>query len=220
MLQWSDAGMVAPKPPRRVHMRKIILSRNSFWIALSSALCFAMPVLAMDPTCQSMLAVQSSLKNKAFHIYMTTENKYASATFSKAAASIGLAGVKKSEEIWTGKDVYVLNRGKWIDMHTSFAEMSGTDQDDPDVKKVREAVQCKTLPDVTAFGQAATVYQQHNPEAGGDTKIWVSKGSHLPIKFETTTTAGPMRSFTSARYDYANVQAPANTISMSDMMKK
>jgi hypothetical protein len=151
---------------------------------------------------------------------MTTEHKYTSANFSKAAASIGLAGVKKSEEIWAGKDVYVLNRGKWIDMHTSFTEMSNTDRNDPDVKKSREAEQCKTLPDETAFGQPATVYRTRNPETGGDTKIWVSKSSHLPIKAETTTTVGPMTSFTSMRYDYGNVRAPANAISMSDMMKK
>jgi hypothetical protein len=70
------------------------------------------------------------------------------------------------------------------------------------------------------FGQAATVFHTHNPETGGDTKMWVSKGDRLPIKAETTTTVGQMTTFTSMRYDYGNVQPPANAISMSEMMKK
>ena len=201
----------------------IFLAGGAFWIALSSGLSFSTQALAMDFACQAALAAQADLKNKPFHVYMTSENKYASANFSKAAASIGLTGVKKSEEISTGKDVYVLNNGKWIDMHMRFAEMSKSNQDDPDIKKAREkareADQCKTLPDEAAFGQAATVYQTHNPETG-DTKIWVSKSTRLPIKAETTNKVGPMTKFVSTRYDYGNVQAPPNAISMSDMMKK
>ena len=153
-------------------------------------------------------------------MYTTSDNKFGSPTFDKAAASIGVAGVKKSEEIWTGKDVYVLNKGRWIDMHTNFAEMNNGREDDPDAKKAHEAERCETLPDETVFGQSAAVYQIHDPVLGNDTKIWVSKSNHLPIKSESTTHTGQATFFASSRYDYDNVQAPANSISMPDILRR
>lgn len=214
------AGILLASSFREMHMRNQLYGHIRIWSVLTFGLICSMPALAMDPACQAPWAAEAGLKNKPFHMYMTSEDKYASANLSKAAATIGAAGVKTSEEIWTGKDAYVLTRGKWIDMKTSFAEMSQDDKDDPDIKKAREAERCRTLPDEAAFGQPTTVYQMHNPELGVDTKIWVSKNSHLPIKSEITTHVGPMTSFKSARYDYGNVQAPANPISMQDMVKR
>jgi len=104
-------------------------------------------------------------------------------------------------------------------MQTSFMQMTSHDDDDPDVKKARDAEQCKALADETVAGQPASVYQTHNPESGVDTKIWFSKSTRLPIKSEMTTDVGAMKSFTVSRYEYTNTQAPANAMTMRDMMK-
>jgi hypothetical protein len=200
-------------------MRHAVFGRACFAIVLGAGVFAVTPALAMDPVCQSLLTWQGGLKNKPFHMYMTSEDRF-DPKLAKAAASIGMAGVKKSEEIWTGKDIYVLNEGTWIDMRTSFADMmNDAEKNDPDIRKVREAERCQALPDEVAFGQPATVYQTHNPQTGVSTKIWLSKATHLPLKSEITTDAGPMKSLTSSRYEYGSVQAPANAVSMADMMK-
>lgn len=134
---------------------------------------------------------------------------------------MGMGGTKKSEEISTGKAVYVRHGNQWIDMQASFAGMmEHGDPNDPDVKKMREANRCKALPDETVAGPPAAVYQQHNPVLGIDTKIWISKSTHLPLKSEVTNkAAGPaMTSLTISTYDYKNVRAPTGAISMQQMM--
>jgi hypothetical protein len=169
----------------------------------------ATPALAMDPACQWLMQSQKSMANMPVRITMT-ETETLSKNLSRAAASIGIGGTKKSEEISTGKDVYVVHGGKWIDMQTSFAEMAkpGDADNDPDIKKTREAERCKALPDDTVAGQAAAVYQAHNPESGIDTKIWISKSTHLPLKSEITNKAGgaAMSTFAVSTYDYTNVR--------------
>jgi hypothetical protein len=159
-----------------------------------------------------------TLRSKPFHLFMTTEDKFSSATLARAAASIDVAGVKKSEEIWTGTDIYVLHKDQWIDMHTNFADMSN--DNDPDAKKARDAQRCTVLTDEIVDGQPTVVIQTSNPELGTDGKIWISKASHLPVRSETTTDVGAMKSFMSGRYTYDKVQAPAHAVSMSDMIKK
>ena len=134
----------------------------------------ATPALAMDPACQPLMQSQRSMANTPVHISMT-ETETWSKNLSRAAASIGMGGTKKSEEISTGKGVYVRHGEKWIDMQMSFAEMAKMgDPNDPEVKKAREAKRCKALPDETVAGQPAAVYWEHAP-SGIDTKIWISK---------------------------------------------
>lgn len=190
-----------------------------FLIAFGFLLCACTPAMAIDPACQPLLSVMSSLKNKPFHLYMTTENKFAG-VLAHAAASIHADGVKKAEEIWTGKDVFVQDGDKWIDMHTNFAALSDQGGDDPDAKKARDAERCTMLADEIVDGQPAAVVQTHNPELGIDAKFWISKTSHLLIRSETTTDVGAMKSFSSARYAYGNVQPPAHAVSMSDLTKR
>jgi len=178
------------------------------------------PALAMDPACQPLLQSERIMANTPVHITLT-ETRNWSKDLAKPAAGMGMGGTTTSEEISTGKAVYVMHRGKWIDMGASFAGMHG-DPNDPEIKKAQEAKRCKVLPDETVAGQAAAVYQEHNPELGIDTKIWISKSTHLPLKSEITNKAGgpAMTSFTVSTYDYKNVRAPAGAISMQQMMKE
>jgi len=179
----------------------------------------ATPALAMDPVCQSLMQSQRNMANTPVHITII-ETETWSKNLSRAAASIGMGGTKKSEEISTGKGVYVMHGGKWIDMQTSFAAMAKMgDPNDPDIKKAREAKRCEALSDETVAGRAAAVYREHNPSGIG-TKIWISKRTHLPLKSEITNKAAgtAMTSFTVETYDYKNVQAPVSAISMKQMM--
>jgi len=178
------------------------------------------PALAMDRGCQPLMQSQITMTRTPVHIFMT-ETRTWSKNLSGAAAGMGLGGTKTSEEISTGKAVYVLNRGKWIDMGASFAGiMEHGDPNDPDVKKMREANRCKALPDETVAGQPAVVYQEHNLELGIDTKIWISKSTHQPLKSEITNKAAgsALTSVTVSTYDYDNVRAPTGAISMKQMM--
>ena len=192
-------------------------------VAVGIGLSATAPALAMDSLCQSLLSQKSILMKKPFHLYMTSEQKFTSANLAKAANSLGMAGVNVSEEIWTGKDVYVQTDGKWIDMQTSYAQMAKNTADaanDPDIKKMRDAEKCSQLPDAVAFGQPAAVYQTSNSESGITNKIWISKSSHLPLKSEMHNDSGAMKEFTSSRYEYTNTQAPAGAISMKQMMQR
>lgn len=175
------------------------------------------PALAMDPACQPLIQSQSNMTNKPVHITMT-ETRTWSKTLSRAAAGMGMGGVEKSEEISTGKNVYVMRRGKWIDMGATFAGANG-DPNDPEIKKAQEGKRCQALPDETVGGQAAAVYEEHNP-SGIDTKIWISKSTRLPLKSKITNKAAgsAMTSVTVSAYDYNDVRAPVGAISMQQMM--
>jgi hypothetical protein len=134
-----------------------------------------------------------------------------------------MAGAKASEEISTGKDVYVRTDNKWMDMQTNYAQMTKDAADaanDSDIKEMRDAEKCSQLPDDVAFGQLASVYQTSNCESGKTNKIWISKSSHLPLKSEMRNDSGPMKEFTSSRYEYTNAQAPTGTISMKQMIQQ
>jgi len=186
---------------------------------LCCGIVLSTPALAIDPACQPLIQSQRRMANTPVHIFMT-ENRTWSKTLSKVAAGMGMGGANKSEEISTGKAVYVLHDGKWIDMGASFAE-AHADPNDPEIKKAQEAKRCQALPDETVAGQPAIVYREHNP-SGIDTKIWISKSAHLPLKSEITNKAGgsAMTSFTVSTYDYNNVHAPTGAISMQQMMSQ
>ena len=56
-------------------------------------------------------------------MFMTETQRVANPNMAKAADQIAMGGTKQSEEISTGKNIYVMSKGKWIDMQTSFAAM-------------------------------------------------------------------------------------------------
>jgi hypothetical protein len=188
---------------------------------LTLAFCAAAvtPALAMDPVCSQINAAAEILKTKPFHVYMTETRSFANSNMAEAAGQIGMGGTKQSEEISTGKNVYVMSRGRWIDMQTSFVAMQQDKDSDPDVKKAMEEGKCKALPDETMYGQAASVYLQSNPALGTETKFWISKITHLPVRADITSDQGAMKQVTVARYEYSGVQAPANATPMKDMLK-
>ena len=149
---------------------------------------------------------------------MTETQSFTNPTMAKAAGQIGMGGTKQSEEISTGKNIYVMTGGKWIDMQTSFAAMEQDKDSDPDTKKALEESKCKVLPDEAMYGQPASVYLQSIPSLGIETKLWISKITHLPVRTDITNNQGAMKQVTVARYEYSGVQAPANAKTMKDML--
>ncbi len=200
-------------------MRKT--SYRAFGASLTIAFCTvaATPALAIDPVCSQLTAATQMLRAKPFHMFMTETQSFANPNLAKAAGQIGMGGTKQSEEISTGNDIYVMTGGKWIDMQTSFAAMQQDKDSDPDAKKAMEESKCKALPDETMYGQAASVYLQSTPSLGIETKLWISKVTHLPVRTDMTNNQGAMKQVTVSRYEYSGVQAPANAKTMKDMVK-
>lgn len=189
------------------------------WLTLAVCTAAVTPALAMDPVCNQVNAAAEMLRTKPFHMYMTETQSFSNPNMAKAAGQIGMGGTKQSEEISTGKNIYVLTRGKWIDMQTSFAAMEQDKDSDPETKKAMEESKCKALPDETMYGQAASVYLKSTPALGIETKLWISKTTHLPVRTDITNNQGAMKQVTVARYEYSGVQAPANATTMKDMLK-
>jgi hypothetical protein len=177
------------------------------------------PALAMDPVCNQLKATTQALKTTPFHLYMTETQSFTNPNMAKAAGQIGMGGTKQSEEISTGKNIYVMSGGKWIDMQTSFAAMEQGKDSDPDAKKAMDDSKCKALPDEAMYGQPARVYLQSTPSLGIETKLWISKTTNLPVRSDTTNDQGAMKMMTVSRYEYNGVQAPAHTVTMKDMVK-
>ena len=191
------------------HLMKKISARTSA-ASLTLALCTAAitPALAADPVCNQLNAATQALRTKPFHIYMTETQSFANPNMAKAAGQIGMGGTRQSEEISTGKNIYVMTRGKWIDMQTSFAATQQDKDADPDTQKAMEESKCKALPDETMYGQPARVYLESSPALGIETKLWISKVADLPVRTDSTNDQGAMKQVTVARYEYTDVQAP------------
>jgi hypothetical protein len=194
---------------------------RAFGAALILVFCAAAmtPAFAVDPVCDQVKAASQALTTKPFHLYMTETQSFANSTLEKAAGQIGMGGTKQSEEISTGKSLYVLTRGKWIDVQTSFAAMQQDKDSDPDTRKALETRKCQALADETMYGQASRVYLQSTPALGIETKLWVSKTTGLPVRADITNNQGSMKMVTVTRYEYSGVQAPANAMTMKDMVK-
>jgi len=190
-------------------------------VALTLACCTAAmtPAFAMDPVCNQVKAASEMLNTKPFHLFMTQTQSFSNQTMAKSAGQIGMGGTKQSEEISTGKDIYVMTRGKWIDMQTSFAAMQKDKESDPESVKAMETRKCEALADETMYGQSTRVYLQSTPALGIETKLWVSKSTGLPVRSDITSSQGPMKQVTVSRYEYTGVQAPASAVTMKDMIK-
>ena len=177
------------------------------------------PALAADPICNQIAAASQVLRTTPFHIYMTETKSFANQNMAKAAGQIGMGGTRQSEEISTGKNIYVMSRGKWVDMQTSFAAMEQDKDADPDTKKAMEESKCKVLPDEAMYGQPARVYLRSTPALGTELKLWVAKTTNLPIRMDLTHDQGAMKMLMVSRYEYSGVQPPAHAMTMKDMVR-
>ncbi len=199
-------------------MNKISYRTLGALLALAFYAAAMRPAFAMDPVCNQLLAATQVLRTMPVHIYMTVTQNFTNPNVAKSAGSIGMGGTHQSEEISTGKTVYVMTHGKWVDMQTSFAAMPQDNDPDPDTKKALEESKCKALPDEAMYGQATNVYFRSTPDLGMEMKLWISKTTKLPVRTDMTNDQGAMKMLTVSRYEYSGVQAPAHAITMKDMV--
>jgi hypothetical protein len=168
----------------------------------------AVPALAADPLCLKLEAATSKTLTMPFHLYLT-ETRAFSPSLAKGAAMIGMGKTETSEEISTGKQLYISIHGKWRRSPISLADLHKDKSDDPDAKKARDEEKCTGLPDESVDGEPASVYRTENPSLGIVNRIWISKTRQLPLKVESTTEVGSAAKFINAmRYDYKDVSAP------------
>jgi hypothetical protein len=177
------------------------------------------PAQAADPVCNQLMAATQVLKTTPFHMYMTETQIFTNPTMAKAAGQIGMGGTKQSEEISTGKNIYVLSRGSWIDMQNSFAAIEQDKDSDPETKQAMEESKCNVLPDQAMYGQPARVYLRSTPALGSEMKLWISKATNLPIRTDITHVEGPMKTVTVSRYEYSGVHAPEHAMTMKETVQ-
>jgi hypothetical protein len=197
----------------------IKMSLRATGTALILAAASANPALAIDPVCIQLKSITQMLKNKPFHLYVTETKTFPNPKLATAAGQIGMGGTKQSEEISTGKDIYVFSGGRWIDMKTSFAAMTDDKESDPDAKKALEDSRCKVLADEIMYNQPTSVYLQSVPALGIETKMWISKSTHFPVRTDMTNDQGAMKILSVSRYEYDGVQAPDHAVTMQEVVK-
>ena len=71
---------------------------------------------------------------------------------------------------------------------------------------MKELRDCHRIGDESIDGQPATKYALHNHASGGDESIWIARGSGLVLRSEALIEDRRI----SSRYEYRDVQAPAN----------
>lgn len=198
-------------------MRPLSSRFNRCLLEISLCTCAASPAFALDPVCAQLKAAMDAARIKPFHTYTTTTTTVSGA-MKAAAATLGMGGTEQSEEISTGKTFYVLSKGRWIDMQINFARMEKDKDNDPDAQEAARSSKCQVLPDETVFDEPASVFLETTQSLGVQTKLWVLKSTHLPIRTDITVGAGGLKTVSSSRYVFANVLAPLNAITMKDMM--
>jgi hypothetical protein len=93
------------------------------------------------------------------------------------------------------------SNGVW---HKAAGSMQEFARDSMD--SLHELRDCHRIGDEAVDGQPATKYAFHNHASGGDDTVWVAKNSGLLLKTEALIEDRHI----SSRYEYSNVQAPAN----------
>jgi outer membrane lipoprotein-sorting protein len=113
-----------------------------------------------------------------------------------------------TESITTGGVMYIQVNGKWMRSPTSPSDLQQLQQQD--VKKTTTS--CQRLPDetVNGTGTVAMVFHVQNkgPASTSDGKVWLAKGTGLPIRGEEDVLSGSTKTHISTRIEYTNIQPP------------
>ena len=103
-------------------------------------------VLAADSVCNELKASTLVLRTLPFHIYMTGNTEFCELDPGEGGRSDRHGRYQAVGGDLTGKNIYVLTDGKWVDMQTSLAAMEKDKDTDPDTVKEMEESKCKALP--------------------------------------------------------------------------
>jgi hypothetical protein len=105
-----------------------------------------------------------------------------------------------SEQINTGKVLYLLTNGKWTVSKLSPQAMR--EQETDNIKNSRTA--CSVVREEPVDGVSATLYRVHEERDGAasDSQIWISKANGLPLRVQSEEPAFD------THYSYSDVAAP------------
>lgn len=105
-----------------------------------------------------------------------------------------------SEQINTGKTLYLLMNGKWT--VSRFTPQAMLEQEMDNIKNSKAV--CSVVRDEPVDGVGATLYKVHEERDGSasDSQIWVSKANGLPLRLKMEEPA------VDSYYSYSNVAAP------------
>lgn len=157
------------------------LARLSAMLVLYFPLC-----QGQDASCKVVADAQMSLMRTPHHTY-STEIRGGRTTLS--------------EGISTPSGVFWGTAGTW---HRSSFSIEELVKDS--AEKVKELRDCRHAVDEAVNGAPASKYSFHNNASGGDESAWIGKANGLVLKSEVRLGDRQI----SSRYEYTNVQAPAN----------
>jgi hypothetical protein len=148
---------------------------------LSTPLC-----RSQDASCKAVADAQILLAKTPHHVVST---------------DVRPGRTLNSESISTPGGVFWGSNGTWHRSTSSMQEFSRATAD-----ALKELRGCNRVGDELIDARPVTKYTLHNAESGGDETMWIAKGSGLPLKTEALIESRRI----SSRYDYSNIQPPAN----------
>ncbi|HEY6356623.1 MAG TPA: hypothetical protein VIX35_00180 [Vicinamibacterales bacterium] len=112
-----------------------------------------------------------------------------------------------TESITASGVMYIQVNGKWMRSPTSPSDLQQQQQQN---QKKMMTTSCQRLPDETVNGTGAMVFHVQNKGAAStsDGKVWLAKGTGLPIRGEEDVLRGSTKTHVSTRFEYTNVQPP------------
>ena len=172
------------------------MPRQRTWVPfiLTASLlgCCVVPVsveAAADAACKPVFEANAKQKLVPTHIYV--------------------AAPEVSEQIYAADAIFVLRNGTW--RRSPMTPQQMVKQEEENIRNAT-SYSCRYLSDESINGEAVALYTTAGAREGSRFKgqVWISKSRGLPLKMEGDTEAdGAPKSHISARYEYANVQAPA-----------
>jgi hypothetical protein len=149
-------------------------------------------------SCKPVLDATMKQTTVPYHMYGTTSNPV------PGGKPIAM------ELVSAGGQNYVLADGHWTRSPMTAAAMAQQEQENI---HNATAMTCQRVRDESVGGTPAIVYSEHSEGEFGksDGQVWVAKGTGLVLRTENDMDTGDAsKTHPSVRYDYSNVQAPAD----------
>jgi hypothetical protein len=166
--------------------RAIVSRLTVSGIAVSMAL-FSVTVFASDVGCKDVFDAGMRQLQTPYHSHTTMTL---------------VPGQKPqlSEQINTGKILYLLTNGKWTVSKITPVDMR--EQETDNIKNSKSV--CSVVRDESVDGTSATLYKVHEERDGteSDSQVWISKSNGLPLRIKMEDPA-----FDSL-FSYSDVVAP------------
>jgi len=163
------------------------VSRLAVWgLAVSLAL-FSVTGFASDVGCKAVFEATLRQMQTPYHSYTTM-------------MLVPGAKPRLSEQINTGKILYLLTNGKW-----AVARITPEAMREQETENIKDSnAVCSVVRDEPVDGVNATLYKVHEERAGSasDSQVWISKANGLPLRMKMDEPA------VDSRYSYSNVVAP------------